>query len=81
MQHYAQIAQGAVEKAFGEEKDKINLIAALPNDLVGFTNLIEGLPFAGAFFIKSGIYPHAVHQETLKLFHVHCTESVIEENS
>lgn len=75
VQKYFQIASDAVQNIFFEESSKISLLAALPSDLVGFTILIEKLPFAGAFFIKSGIYPHAVHQETVQLFHVHCTES------
>lgn len=75
VQKFFQLASDAVRNIFSEESSKISLLAALPNDLVGFANLIEKLPFAGAFFIKSGIYPHAVHQETVQLFHVHCTEN------
>lgn len=63
--------KGAIKDTF---KEQIGVVAALPNDLVGFSSLVEEMPFEGAFFTKSGIYPHAVHQETMQLFHVHCSE-------
>lgn len=64
------IKQG-MEKVFSQ---KFALLAALPSDLMGFSTLIESLPFDGAFFIKSGTYPHSIHDETVKLVHVHCEE-------
>lgn len=63
--------QRGVEKVFGQ---KFALLALLPSDLMGFSSLIDSLPFDGAFFIKSGTYPHAIHNETVKLVHVHCEE-------
>lgn len=60
---------------FGERGKNIRLIASLPADIVGFSSLIDEMPFAGAFFTKSGVYPHAVHRETLELFHVHSENS------
>lgn len=50
---------------------KARWLISLPFDLLGFSSVIEELPFDGAFFTKSGVYPHAVHQESLRLFHVH----------
>lgn len=67
-------ASQTVKKAFGSDAGKISLLIALPNDLVGFSQVLENMPFHGAFFSKSGIYPHAVHQEALTLFHVNSEE-------
>lgn len=55
------------------------ILVALPSDLMGFSALIESLPFDGAFFIKSGTYRHAVRSETVKLVHVHCEEEITQE--
>lgn len=66
--------QEDLTSVFGQESSKFRIIASLPSDLVGFSSLIESLPFDGASFTKTGIYPHAVHQETIELFHVECTE-------
>lgn len=66
--------QEALTTVFEEDSSKFRIIASLPADLVGFSNLIESIPFDGASFTKSGVHPHAVHQETIKLFHVECTE-------
>lgn len=63
----------ALTEVFGTES-QFRLIASLPSDLVGFSSLIESLPFDGASFTKTGVYPHAVHQETIKLFHVNSVE-------
>lgn len=64
----------ALNTVFETESSKFRIIASLPSDLVGFSSLIESLPFDGASFTKTGTYPHAVHQETIKLFHVECAE-------
>lgn len=63
--------QGILQEEFGDEGKKIQLIVSLPADILGFSSLINQMPFSGAFFTKSGIYPHAVHRETLELFHLH----------
>lgn len=68
------VIQEALTAVFEGESGKFRLIASLPADLAGFSSLIERLPFDGASFTKTGIYPHAVHQETIKLFHVDCLE-------
>lgn len=65
----------AIEEIFGEEATQVTTLVGLPSDLIGFSNLVEGLPFDGAFFTKSGAYPHSIHNETVKLIHVHCDES------
>lgn len=65
-----QLVKEAVDQVF----ESSAILVALPSDLIGFSNLIDSLPFDGAFFIKSGAYPHAVHDETVKLVHVHCEE-------
>lgn len=67
----ADFVKKGVEKVFSQ---KFAILAALPNDLMGFSSLIESIPFDGAFFIKSGTYPHSIHTETVKLVHVHCEE-------
>lgn len=59
-------------EALGDQSDHLKLFASLPSDLAGFSSFIDHNPFDGAFFTKSGVYPHAVHNESMKLFHVHC---------
>ena len=68
----------AMEIVFDGEPIHFPLLASLPSDLAGFSSLIESMPFEGGYFIKSGAYPHTIHQETLKLFHVHCQEQDLE---
>lgn len=60
---------------FEQLASQIRVVIALPGDLIGFSQLVEELPFDGAFFEKTGKYPHAVHRETVELIHVNCTES------
>ena len=67
----ANLIKNGLEKVFTQ---KFAILVALPSDLIGFSSLMEALPFDGAFFIKSGTYPHAIHDETIKLVHVHCEE-------
>jgi hypothetical protein len=67
--------QKALQDIFKESAAQYAVLAALPADLVGFSALLENMPFAGGFFTKSGTHPHAVHQETVQLFHVHCQEA------
>lgn len=69
----AHFIKKGLEKVFNE---KFAILVALPSDLMGFSSLIDSIPFDGAFFIKSGAYPHAVHNETVKLVHVHCEEKL-----
>lgn len=66
--------QKALETVFDTSSEKFAVLAALPSDLIGFSSLIETLPFKGAFFTKSGTYPHSIHDETVKLLHVHCED-------
>jgi hypothetical protein len=70
----ANLVQKALETVFDTSSEKFAVLAALPSDLIGFSSLIETLPFKGAFFTKSGTYPHSVHDETVKLLHVHCED-------
>lgn len=74
LNHAANFIKQAIAKVFGEDAEKFAVLAALPADLIGFSTMIETLPFEGAFFSKSGTYPHSVHDETVKLVHVHCLE-------
>jgi hypothetical protein len=68
-------ASDRIKKALSETGlEKCAILVALPADLIGFSSLIESLPFDGAFFTKSGAYPHLVHDETIKLVHVHCED-------
>lgn len=70
----ANLVQKALETVFDTSSEKFAILAALPSDLIGFSSLIDTLPFKGAFFTKSGTYPHSVHDETVKLLHVHCED-------
>lgn len=70
----ANLVQKALKTVFETSSEKFAVLAALPSDLIGFSSLIETLPFKGAFFTKSGTYPHSVHDETVKLLHVHCED-------
>ena len=70
----ANLVQKALQTVFPTSKEKFAILAALPSDLIGFSSLIETLPFNGAFFTKSGTYPHSIHDETVKLLHVHCED-------
>ena len=70
----ANLVQSALETVFESSSKKFAVLAALPSDLIGFSSLIETLPFNGAFFTKSGTYPHSVHDETVQLLHVHCED-------
>lgn len=76
LKSYYDNALNELRKVFGEASNKLALLIALPADLVGFSAIIEKSPFEGAFFIKSGIYPHAVHKEAVDLIHVHCDEKI-----
>lgn len=64
----------AMAAVFESDASKFRVIASLPSDLAGFSGLMESLPFDGASFTKPGVYPHALHNEAVKLFHVECTE-------
>lgn len=68
--------KAALTQVFGDLSEKFAILIALPSDLMGFSALIDSLPFDGAFFTKSGTHPHAVHDETVKLVHVHCEEII-----
>lgn len=70
----ADLMQKALKTVFHTSSKDFAVLAALPSDLIGFSSLIETLPFNGAFFTKSGTYPHSVHDETVKLLHVHCED-------
>lgn len=72
----ADLAKKSLESVFDTSSEKFAVLAALPSDLIGFSSLIETLPFKGAFFTKSGTYPHSVHDETIKLLHVHCEDEI-----
>lgn len=71
---FKRVIQEALTTVFEAESNKFRIIASLPCDLIGFSSLIESLPFDGASFTKVGTYPHALQQETIKLFHVQCVE-------
>lgn len=73
--HYYEKGKKLLEDSFEKEAEKIALIAALPADLLGFSNLLKESPFQGAFFSKSGIYPHQTHEEAISLVQIHCTET------
>lgn len=66
-----QLCQEAVEEISDELKGKISWAIELPVDLAGFSENIKEYPFKGFYFIKSGIFPHAVHSEAEKLFQIH----------
>lgn len=70
----ANLAHKSLQTVFDTSSEKFAVLAALPSDLIGFSSLIETLPFKGAFFTKSGTYPHSIHDETVKLLHVHCED-------
>jgi hypothetical protein len=53
----------------------LSLIVELPADLAGFSDLLAGTPFDGHFCIKSGLYPHALHQEVVSLAKVQASEN------
>jgi triosephosphate isomerase len=74
LSEFKTIIQEALTTVFEGDAGKFRIIASLPSDLAGFSTLLESLPFDGASFTKFGVYPHAVHQETIKLFHVECIE-------
>jgi len=57
-----------------ELPQEISWAISLPIDLAGFSEVTENTPFDGYFFTKSGIFPHVIHQEATKLFHVHCLD-------
>lgn len=56
-----------------EELKKITWAVHTPIDVAGFSEIVDENPFNGFYFSKSGIFPHAIHEEASKLFHVHCT--------
>lgn len=66
-----QLCQEAAEEVPEELKEKISWAIELPVDLAGFSENISDYPFKGFYFIKSGIFPHAVHSEAQKLFQIH----------
>ncbi|MGK5594076.1 MAG: triose-phosphate isomerase [Parachlamydiaceae bacterium] len=52
-------------------QESISWIVELPIDLAGFSKGTNNVPFDGFYFRKAGVFPHAVHSEALKLFHLH----------
>lgn len=76
LKKWFELIRKCVKEVFGDDSNRIGVVFALPSDLVGFTAAIESMPFEGAFFTKSGVHHHAVHQEAVQLFHVHATEGI-----
>lgn len=58
-----------------ENSSTLSLIVEFPADLAGFSDLLAGTPFDGHFCIKSGLYPHALHQEVVSLAKVQAVEN------
>lgn len=56
-----------LSEALSAHQEQLSLLVELPSDLAGFSSLIEGTPFDGLFCLKSGVYPHALHQEVVNL--------------
>lgn len=65
------LCQQAAEELPQNVKECIIWAIELPVDLAGFSENIEEYPFKGFYFVKSGIFPHAVHSEALQLFQIH----------
>lgn len=63
--------------ALPDHYKNLSLIVELPSDLAGFSGLLTGTPFDGHFCIKSGIYPHALHQEVVSIAKVQAFENPI----
>lgn len=67
-------AKASLARVFGEESHQISILASLPNDLSGFSKLLNAMPFEGAFFTKASVYPHVLHEEAVTLVRVNCEE-------
>lgn len=67
-------AHDAISASWKKKAEPVSLLVQLPSDLSGFSSLLEGTSFDGLFCIKSGIYPHAVQEELIKLAKVHALE-------
>lgn len=63
-----------LQATLSDQLNQLSLIIELPSDLAGFSSLLDGTPFQGHFCIKSGVYPHALHEEVVNLAKVHATE-------
>lgn len=70
---HTQCLNVAKEVLSEEELKKITWAVHTPIDIAGFSEIVDENPFNGFYFSKSGIFPHAIHEEASKLFHVHCT--------
>lgn len=68
------LAKEPLQATLSDHLKKLSLIIELPADLAGFSSLLDGTPFHGHFCIKSGIYPHALHEEVVSLAKVHAAE-------
>lgn len=74
IQSVYELVKGPLGDVLPNELKKLSLIIELPADLAGFSSLLDGTPFNGHFCIKSGVYPHALHEEVVNLAKVHATE-------